>query len=230
MGCRTGAETQFELDLSMAGEHHYIRTTLIGGVLVVLPLFVFANLLLWLGTWIGGKTAPVAEFVSRDFDVPMWVGQSLTIAAILVACFVLGAIVSTRFGNRAFNWLERNTMQRVPGYKPVKEIVSYLGKRDQNPFARPVLVTVGEDLRMTGFLADDGPEGTSVFVPTGPNPTTGLILHVLPSQVQRVSMPGSDVLQTVIACGAGSQRLLRSLVQPGVVLAESVSPISADRR
>ena len=46
----------------MAGEHHYIRTTLIGGVLVVLPLFVFANLLLWLGTWIGGKTAPVAEF------------------------------------------------------------------------------------------------------------------------------------------------------------------------
>ena len=91
---------------------------------------------------------------------------------------MLGAIVSTRFGNRAFNWLERNTVQRVPGYQPVKEIVSYLGKRDQNPFARPVLVTVGEDLRMTGFLADEGPEGTSVFVPTGPNPTTGLILHV----------------------------------------------------
>ena len=214
----------------MAKEHHYVRTTLIGGVLVVLPLFVFANLLLWLGTWIAGKTAPVAEFVSRDLDVPMWVGQSLAIAAILLACFVLGAIVSTRFGNRAFNWLERNTVQRVPGYKPVKDIVGYLGKRDQNPFARPVLVTVGEDLRMTGFLADDGPEGTSVFVPTGPNPTTGLILHVLPSQVQRVSMPGSDVLQTVIACGAGSQRLLRSLVQPGVALAESVPAISADRR
>ena len=59
----------------MAKEHHYVRTTLIGGVLVVLPLFVFANLLLWLGTWIAGKTAPVAEFVSRDLDVPMWVGQ-----------------------------------------------------------------------------------------------------------------------------------------------------------
>jgi len=203
------------------GSHHYIRTTLIGGVVVVLPLFVFANLLLWLASWIGGKTAPVAEYVASDLQLPVWVGQGLTIAAILLACFVLGAIVSTRFGNRAFNWLERNTVQRVPGYQPVKEIVSYLGKRDQNPFARPVLVTVGEDIRLTGFLSDEGAEGTTIFVPTGPNPTTGLILHVDPSQVQRVMLPGSDVLKTVIACGAGSQRLLRSIAQPGVVPADT---------
>ncbi len=55
----------------------------------------------------------------------------------------------------------------------MKEIVSYLGERDQNPFARPVLVTVGGDLRLTGFLADEGAEGPTMFVPTGPNPTTG---------------------------------------------------------
>lgn len=206
----------------MSGSHHYIRTTLIGGVVVVLPLFVFANLLLWLATWIGGKTAPVAAYVSSDLNLPMWVGQALTIAAILLACFVLGAIVSTRFGNRAFNWLERNTVQRVPGYQPVKEIVSYLGKRDQNPFARPVLVSVGDDIRLTGFLADEGAEGPTIFVPTGPNPTTGLILHVSPAHVQRLALPGSDVLKTVIACGAGSQRLLRSLVAPDAALAESV--------
>jgi uncharacterized membrane protein len=209
----------------MAGEHHYVRTTLIGGMLVVLPLFVFANLLLWLGTWIAGKTAPVAELIAAYLQLPLWVGHALTIATILVACFVLGAIVSTRFGNRAFNWLERNTVQRVPGYKPVKEIVSYLGKRDQNPFARPVLVTIGDDIRLTGFLSDEGAEGTTVFVPTGPNPTTGLVLHVLPSQVQRVAMPGSDVLQTVIACGAGSQRLLRSIVRSGAVPADTAPTI-----
>jgi uncharacterized membrane protein len=116
-------------------------------------------------------------------------------------------------------------VQRVPGYQPVKEIVSYLGKRDQNPFARPVLVQVGDDIRLTGFLADEGSEGTTIFVPTGPNPTTGLILHVLPSQVQRVSIPGSDVLKTVIACGAGSQRLLRAVARPGVELADTAPTI-----
>jgi uncharacterized membrane protein len=209
----------------MAGSHHYIRTTLIGGVLVVLPLFVFANLLLWLATWIAGKTAPVAELIATNLQQPVWVGHALTIATILLACFILGAIVSTRFGNRAFNWLERNTVQRVPGYQPVKEIVSYLGKRDQNPFARPVLVQVGDDIRLTGFLADEGAEGPTIFVPTGPNPTTGLILHVSPSQVQRVSVPGSEALKTVIACGAGSQRLLRSVVQPVAERADSAPTI-----
>ena len=205
----------------MSGLQRYLRTTLIGGVLVVLPLFVFVNLIVWLATWIGGKTAPVAEFVADDMHLPIWVGQALTIGAILVACFALGAIVRTRFGNRAFNWLERNTVQRVPGYQPVKEIVSYLGKRDQNPFARPVLVDIGGGIRLTGFLSDDGALGPTIFVPTGPNPTTGLILHVSPEQVQRVMLPGSDVLKTVIACGAGSQRLLRSIVQPGVERADT---------
>ena len=209
----------------MAGSHHYIRTTLIGGVLVVLPLFVFANLLLWLVTWIAGKTAPLAELVAANLKEPVWVGHALTIATILLACFVLGAIVSTRFGNRAFNWLERNTVQRVPGYQPVKEIVSYLGKRDQNPFARPVFVRVSDDVMLTGFLADEGAEGPTIFVPTGPNPTTGLILHVSSSQVQRIMLPGSDVLKTVIACGAGSQRLLRSIAQPGVELADTAPTI-----
>ncbi len=199
----------------MSGSRNYIRTTLIGGALVVLPLFVFANLLLWLATWIVGKTAPVAKYVALNLDLPIWVGQGLTIAAILVACFVLGAIVSTRFGNRAYTWLERNTVQRVPGYKPVKEIVGYLGKRDQNPFARPVIVDIGDGMRLTGFLADEGAEGSTIFMPTGPNPTTGLILHVLPSQVQRLALPGSEVLQTVISCGAGSQRLLRSIARRG---------------
>ena len=207
----------------MSGLQRYIRTTLIGGVLVVLPLFVFVNLLVWLATWIGGKTEPVAEFVADDMHLPIWVGQALTIGAILVACFALGAIVRTRFGNRAFNWLERNTVQRVPGYQPVKEIVSYLGKRDQNPFARPVLVDIGGGIRLTGFLSDEGALGPTVFVPTAPNPTTGLILHVSPEQVQRVLLPGGDVLKTVIACGAGSQRLLRSiaLARPAVDLAGS---------
>ena len=116
LGRRAGAEAQFELGVTMGGligrsrgmvgcaphpEHgnrmsglqRYIRTTLIGGVLVVLPLFVFANLLLWLATWIGGKTAPVAEFVAADLHLPIWVGQALTIGTILVACFALGAIV-----------------------------------------------------------------------------------------------------------------------------------------
>jgi uncharacterized membrane protein len=208
----------------MASERHYLRTTLIGGVLVVLPLFVFVNIVFWFGDWAMTKTEPAAHLIAGYMNLPMWVGHALTVAVILAACFVIGAIVSTRFGNRAFNWLERNTVQRVPGYKPVKEIVGYLGKRDQNPFAKPVLVRVGDDVHLTGFLADEGPAGPTVFVPTGPNPTTGLILHVTPEQVLRVNLPGSEVLQTVIACGAGSQRLLRSIVQPAFEVADSALP------
>jgi uncharacterized membrane protein len=187
----------------------YLRKALIGGVVVVLPLFVFVNLLLWLIGSIVEQIAPVATFAQAHFGMPLWWAQTLTIAAIVIACSALGVFVSTRFGNRAFNWLEANTVQRIPGYRPVKEIVSYLGKRDQNPFTRPVLVSVAPGLRFTGFLADDGPAGTTVFIPTGPNPTTGLVIHVEPHNIERLPVAGSDAVKTILACGAGSQRLLR---------------------
>jgi uncharacterized membrane protein len=197
----------------MSGLQRYVRSALIGGVVVALPLFVFGNLIWWLAGWIGGKISPVAELVQGQLGMPLWLAQGLTITAILVACSVLGAIVSTRFGNRAFNWIETNTVQRVPGYRPVKEIVGYLGKRDQNPFSRPVLVNVGDGLRFTGFLADEGPAGSTVFIPTGPNPTTGLVVHVAPEQLQRLPVPGSDTLKTILACGAGSQRILQLVMR-----------------
>ena len=91
----------------MSAEHHYIRTTLIGGVLVVLPLFVFVNLVLWFGTWAIDEMEPVAHLFAGYLVLPMWVGHALTVAVMLGGCFVIGAIVSTRLGNRAFNWLEQ---------------------------------------------------------------------------------------------------------------------------
>src|SRR4029453_9510921 len=77
----------------MSGPHHYLRATLIGGVLVVLPLFVFANLLLLLARWIFEKISPVAELTAGQLGIPLWSAQVLTIGAILVACSALGAFV-----------------------------------------------------------------------------------------------------------------------------------------
>jgi uncharacterized membrane protein len=48
----------------------------------------------------------------------------------------------------------------------------------------------------------------TVFVPTGPNPTSGLIYHLPPNQVELLEgIKVEQALKTIIACGAGSGEL-----------------------
>ena len=189
----------------------YLRNTLVGGILVALPLILFANLVIWLGSWIGNQVMPIAVLLSDWAVVPLWIGKSLGIALVLAVCFVLGVFVGNRFGQRVFTWLEAKTVGRLPGYTVIKEIVEYFGKTDRNPFAKPVLVKLSDAASFTGFLSDERGDSCTVFITTGPNPTTGLIVHVHPSQVARLGAPGTEVAKTIIACGAGSQAVLQTL-------------------
>ena len=189
----------------------YLRKTLMGGILVALPLILFANVVIWLGGWIGNQVTPLAVLLSDWAVVPLWVGKSLGIALVIAVCFVLGVFVGNRFGERVFTWLEAKTVGRLPGYTVIKEIVEYFGKTERNPFARPVLVKIADGASFPGFLADERGDSCTVFVPTGPNPTTGLVVVVHASQVARLGVPGPELLKTIIACGAGSQAVLQTM-------------------
>jgi uncharacterized membrane protein len=70
-----------------------------------------------------------------------------------------------------------------------------------------VLVTIGT-AGFVGFLSDERGDSCTVFLPTGPNPTTGLVVHVPRAQVEMLNVSSSDAMKTILACGAGAQDIL----------------------
>ena len=63
---------------------------------------------------------------------------------------------------------------------------------------------------MTGFITDEHPDGSyTVFVPTAPNPTTGFVFHLKAGRVHPVSVGVDEAFRSIIACGAGSGRILQ---------------------
>jgi uncharacterized membrane protein len=62
--------------------------------------------------------------------------------------------------------------------------------------------------RATGFVTDKLENGyLTVFIPTGPNPTNGMIYHVLPEQVEYIDVKVEDAMRTVIGVGAGTNKI-----------------------
>ncbi len=205
----TSMDREQRVEVTIASVKKSLRTILVGGMLVALPLFLLVNLFLWLLGWLKGALAPIARFYVSTLELAPWLSDTLAIATALGICFALGLVVSTQVGHKAFNWLEQKTLHRLPGYSPIKEVVGYLGRNDRNPFSQPVVVSVAPDVRMVGFLTDEQGEFCTVFVPTGPNPTTGLVMHMLRAQVTALNATSTEAMKTILACGAGAQQVLQ---------------------
>src|SRR4051812_18071023 len=93
----------------------FTKTTLIGGLLIVLPIYVSVLLLAKTVAGILALVAPVAAAIPGA-------GQFRQVIAILILffiCFVAGIVVRTGTGLRAKNAFERSVLERIPGYAMV---------------------------------------------------------------------------------------------------------------
>jgi uncharacterized membrane protein len=124
----------------------------------------------------------------------------------------LGIVVRTRVGRFFQENLEDHLLNIAPGYRIIKETVMQLLGRKKSPFSSVALVKMYEsDALMTAFITDEYLSGwKTVFIPTGPNPTTGYVVHLPSERVYPVNIRAEVALRSVIACGSGSQPLIEA--------------------
>ncbi len=191
----------------------FVKSTLIGGLLVLLPLAILVYVAIWLFGLIRSAIGPLTKIVMAKSALQGIVADVVTIGLLVCVCFLVGAIVRTRLGKWLYALVELRLLRKTPGYSMVKETVSqFLGKR-QSPFSSVALVRIfGNDTLASAFVTDTHADGRcTVFVPTGPNPTSGNIYHLKAEDVFPVAVSVEDAMRSIISCGAGSTALIAQL-------------------
>jgi uncharacterized membrane protein len=128
-------------------------------------------------------------------------------------CFVIGFVVRTSLGKWLYNTVESRFLKKVPGYSLIKETVSQFLGGKKAPFSSVALVQIyGNETMVSAFVTDSHDDGSyTVFVPTGPNPTSGNIYHLKGKWVHPVDVSVEDTMRSIISCGAGSSMLIEKL-------------------
>ena len=191
----------------------FLRTTLFGGVVALAPLTLIILLFRWMINVIGRILTPLVERILQDPDPNPYFKlalYALSVIAILLLFFIIGLIIRTRL-SRFLNKAEDRYFLKIPGYKLVKETVQQFFGKNRSFFKEVVLVDIfNTGALMTGFITDDQGDIISVFVPTGPNPTSGNIYHLKKDRVTRTTAPVDIGMKTIISCGAGSAEVFAS--------------------
>lgn len=193
----------------------FFKTSLIGGIIVVLPAALTLMIFRWVFTVITSVIQPLTNVVVARSQLNELVADTIVILVILLICFAVGVIVRTKIGRFIQENLENHILKIAPGYTVIKEtVLQFLGKK-KNPFSSVALVRAYEnDTLMTAFITDEHPDGHyTVFVPTGPNPTSGFIFHLKSQYVHPVKVSVDHAIRSVIACGAGSSKLIEAYLR-----------------
>ena len=187
----------------------FTKTTLIGGVLIVLPIYVCVLLLL---KAISGLLAAVKP-ITASIPAAVEFKQLLAILVLIAICFITGIIVRTGPGLRAKNALEGAVLVKLPGYTLLRGLAGRVAGRADEPTFAPALVEIEEAL-VPALIIEQLPDGLyTVLVPSVPTPMAGAVYILTSDRVHPVDVSFATALRVFSKWGAGAGEFVQAMQQ-----------------
>ncbi len=192
------------------------RTTALGGLVAILPLALIIIFFRWIINLIQKYLEPLVNLINTESELMIVALYIIAVIAIILLFFLLGLFIQTRIGKFFRTVLEEQYLMKIPGYKIARETVMQFFGKQKSFFREVVLVDIfNSGTLMTGFITDDHEDSDfiTVFVPTGPNPTSGNIYHVSKEKVNRTKTTVDTGMKSIISCGAGSSNIFKDRIE-----------------
>jgi uncharacterized membrane protein len=195
---------------------HFIRRTLITGLLILLPLFITYVLIAFLFNIFTGVGAPLLTGLLRLFGAgelayPLVLVINLVLS--LAVIFLLGLVGTNILGRRLLTAFE-GLLLRLPLVKTIYSSAKQVIETFQGPgrsFQRVVLLQYPrQGLWSIGLVATERADNLNlvpenkvltVFVPTTPNPTSGYLVIISPNDVIDLDFSIEDAFKFIVSGG-----------------------------
>jgi uncharacterized membrane protein len=186
----------------------FIRSTIVGGVLFLVPLVVLLAILGKAHQLFQKLTAPLVPWSQTEAIAGIPAPKLIAALVLLLFCFLAGLFARTKTAKRTVDWLESALLSNVPGYTLIKgmgeEIVGVDGKANQVVLARI------EDAWQIAFVIERISEGhVAVYVPGAPNPMSGSVYFMTEDRIKPLDVPTAAAMRCLKRLGAGSDKLTR---------------------
>jgi uncharacterized membrane protein len=188
-----------------------MRTTLVGGLLFLVPITVL-GIVLGKALALGHKlVGPLAARIPVQSVIGLRTPALLAISLIVFFCFLAGLFARSALAQKIVRGLEAAVLSNVPGYEFLKSVgESMLGVEKKSAY-ETVLARI-EDAWQMGFLVERIEGGhVAVFVPGAPNPYSGSLFFLPEDRIKPAHIPPAAALKCLKRLGAGSNVLLRGL-------------------
>ncbi len=192
----------------------FVKTTVIGGLLVIVPVAAVGALVGRVLGGLFGAVAPVAAWLPGGY----FLREIGAVVIVLGLCFLAGLVARTAVGQALRRALERR-LEAIPGFTMVRSLARRVAGEEEGTRFQVALAEI-EDALVPAFLIEEHDDGSfTVFVPAVPTPFAGAI-YILPRErVHPVDVPFAKAVTCFTRFGEGTGELYRAMRRVEAALA-----------
>ena len=183
----------------------FFKTTVVGGLLVVIPLMILYFLFGELVDLLVALTDPITKELPFPALINVIIATLISIGVVVMICFLTGLLVRTGWGGATRDWIENKFLSRMPIYTMIKNLTQRFVGRSGEQFTPAEIDLYGSDSRLLGLIVEVLPDGRlTVFIPFAPTATVGQV-YILPQErVQKLDATLGSIVNSVTQWGVGT--------------------------
>ena len=181
----------------------HFRRIILTGLLAIVPVALTFYILKAIFTFLDNLTSPI--FKEMDIYIP---GLGILLTLLLV--YFLGLFITNILGKQVLFWLE-TLIKNIPLvntiYNTIKQITQAITGTGENNFQSVVYIEYPRrELWTLAFVTgesknEDQIELYHLFVPTTPNPTSGVFIIIPKKDARKTELSIEEALKSVISGG-----------------------------
>jgi uncharacterized membrane protein len=185
----------------------FVVSCFVGGLLIVVPLYLSVLLILKAMQAVAGVVRPIAKLLPEWFPAE----QALSLLLVLIVCFLIGVAVRAPAGRAARERIEKSLFQKIPGYALFRSLTQQLAGSPEERVWKPALAEIEEAL-VPAFIIEEFEDGRfTVFVPSAPTPISGSVYILTPERVHPVDVSFTHAIKALSRWGSGSKELVAAM-------------------
>ena len=188
----------------------FVKTTALGGLVVMVPLAILIIVLLQILSFAVDLTAEIAQLLPFEFLTNPAVLVALGILSVVALCFVTGLLLQTSPGNAIKQRLDTFLEERVPLYGMIQAITRQFVGIDDKHLMPAEIDLHGSGTRVLGFVVEQLDDGRyCVYVPDSPVLTVGRIYIVGEDQITRLPGATRATVDAITQWGGGTRQIYK---------------------
>jgi uncharacterized membrane protein len=207
------------LSAYLARKGALFKTTVLGGVLFLLPIVLIIFLL---GKALGFAkrlSDPLVQAAGISSIAGVATGTVMAVAMMVLISFAAGLLAHTRLGHATFARLENSVLSFFPQWRMARGLIESFETGTQTEL-EVVLVPTDAGWCLGFVLEKPEADWWTVFVPGSPQWTSGSVSFVHVDQVQPTGLTPAQAMMLLRRCGGGSgniRALLGTLQERGAL-------------
>lgn len=192
----------------MQGLVRFLKTTLIGGVVFLVPVIIVVAIVGKALQIMKKMAEPLSDLIPTDMAGDIIIVDIIAIMLIVLVCLLAGLAARSGTAAKLVHKLESNFLSHIPVYAFVKGMTTSLAGAEEGEEMKAVLARF-DDYSQVVFEIERLEGGrVVVYLPGAPNPWSGSVCIVTEDRIQPIDATMILAVKTIKHLGRGSGELI----------------------